>query len=173
MKSSKCIHEVPMAGHGGFLKIYKPATEIFYWADLRKDFKELVRQCETCQQTKYSTGKKQGELQPLPIPTKPWQDINMDFIIGLPNSYGHTIVLVVVDRFSKQAHFVALQPDYTASIVANKLVHSIIKLHRFPRNVVSDRDPLFLSKFWSQLMRFSGTKLRYSTAYHPRDRWPV
>lgn len=128
---------------------------------------ELIKQCEVCQQVKYPTGKKQGTLQPLPIRPKPWQDVMMDFIIGLPSSYGHTAVLVVVDRFSKQAHFAVLQPGYTASTVAEKLIQMVIKLHGFPRTVISNRDPLFLSKFWSQLMHSSGTELKFSTAYHP------
>lgn len=163
----KVYHDSPLSGHGGFLKMFKAATEVFFWIGMRKDIKNFVEQCAICQQIKYPTGRKQGTLHPLQAPTKPWQDVTMDFIIGLPNSHGHTKVLVVVDRFSKQAHFIALQPGYTASVVADKLVQSVIKLHGFPRTVVTDRDPLFLSRFWSQLMRYSGTELQYSTAYHP------
>lgn len=129
-------HDTPVAGHGGFRKTFKAITEVFYWKQMRKDILDYVTRCETCQQTKYSTGKKQGTLQPLPIPSRPWQDINMDFIIGLPNSYGHVAVLVVVDRFTKQAHFIALQLGFTASVVAEKLIQVVIKLHGFPRSIV-------------------------------------
>lgn len=76
---------------------------------------------------------------------------------------------MVVDRFTKQAHFIALQQGYTASQVAEKLVQQVIKLHGFPRSVVTDRDLLFLSKFWTQLMSYSGTKLHQSTTYHPES----
>lgn len=75
--------------------------------------------------------------------------------------------MVVVDRFMKQANFVALQPHYTVSIVAEKLVHSVVRLHGFPHTIITDRDPIFLSKFWSQIMCSCGTELRFSTAYHP------
>lgn len=128
---------------------------------------ELTKQCETCQHIKYPMEKKQGMLQPLPIPSKPWQDITIEFITGLPSSYGHVAILVVVDRFTKQSHFVGLQPRYTTSIVAEKLVQNVIKLHGFPRSVIMDQDPLFVSKFWTQLMQFTGTKLKHSTIYHP------
>lgn len=90
----------------------------------------------------------------------------MDFIVGLPNSKGFVAVLVVVDRFTKSAHFCLLKPSFTASQVAKVFVQNVIKLHGFPRSVVTDRDPLFLSKFWSQLIRFSGTK--HTTTYHPK-----
>lgn len=91
----------------------------------------------------------------------------MDFITALPNSKGNVAILVVVDRFTKQAHFIALQQGYTARVVDEKLIQQVIKLHGFPRSVVTDRDPLFLSNFWSQLMRYSGTKLHNCTTYHP------
>lgn len=74
----------------------------------------------------------------------------MDFIIGLPCSQGHTAILVVVDRFTKQAHFTALQTGFTASTVAERFMQIVIKLHGVPRSIVTDRDPLFLSKFWIQ-----------------------
>lgn len=117
---------------------------------MKDDIKKFIKQCEMCQQVKYLTGKKQGVLQPLPIPTKPWQDLTMDFITGLPISSGHTVVMVVVDRFSKQANFVALQPSCTASIVAEKLVHSVIRLHGFPCTIITDRVPIFLSKHYKK-----------------------
>lgn len=163
----KMYHEVPIAGHGGLQKTYKAVSETFYWPKMQQEIEELIKQCESCQQVKYNTTKKQGTLQPLPIPTKPWQDITMDFITGLPNSHGNVAILVVVDRFTKQAHFVALALGYTASVVAEKFVQHVVRLHGFPRSVVSDRDPLFTSKFWKHLMQFSGTKLHHSTAYHP------
>lgn len=142
------FHEIPMAGHGGFQKTYKAASKIFYWPGMRNDIEELVRQCENCQQVKYSTTKKQGTLQVLPIPSKPWQDITMDFIAGLPSFHGNIAILVVVDRFTKQVHFIALASGYTAGSVAEKFVQQIVRLHGFPKSVVLDRDPLFISKFW-------------------------
>lgn len=115
---------------------------MFYWPHMREDIKEQLKCCIICQQTKYSMEKKQGALQLLPIPVKPWQEITMDFITGLPNSHGYVAIYVVVDRLTKQAHFSALQPGYTASTVADKFVQSVVKLHGFPQSIISDRDPL-------------------------------
>ena len=93
----------------------------------------------------------------------------MDFIVQLPKSAGFTAILVVVDRFSKTGHFEALKPRFTAKGVARVFINSVAKLHGFPSTIVTDRDPLFLSRFWHHLFEFSGTKLHYSTAYHPQS----
>ena len=93
----------------------------------------------------------------------------MDFIVGLPSSNGHTAILAVVDRLTKLAHFMPLKPGFTAKVVATIFLDSIVRLHGFPHGIVSDRDPIFLSEFWRQLMRSGGTKLHYSTAYHPQS----
>ena len=93
----------------------------------------------------------------------------MDFIIQLPKSAGFTAILVIVDRFSKLGHFEALKPGFTVKEVARVFIRFVVKLHGFPLTIVSDCDPLFLSRFWRNLFEFSGTKLHYSTAYHPQS----
>lgn len=92
----------------------------------------------------------------------------MDFITHLPNSQNHTVVMVVVDRFSKGVHFGPLHSNFTAYKVANLFLDIICKLHGFPKSIVSDRNPIFVSQFWRELFRLSGTTLRLSTAYHPQ-----
>lgn len=94
-------HEVPMAGHGGIQKTYKVVSELFYWPNMKHDIEEWVKHCRECQQVKCSTEKKQGALQPLPIPSRPWQHITMDFITGLPKSQGYSSILVIIDWFTK------------------------------------------------------------------------
>ncbi|KAF7839024.1 Transposon Ty3-G Gag-Pol polyprotein [Senna tora] len=108
-----------------------------------------------------------GLLQPIEIPRKPWSVVTMDFITALPSSSGFTVILVVLDKLTKVAHFGALKGGYTASKVAAKFVEIVVKLHGFPSRIISDRDFIFLSQFWRNLMQLSGTKLSYSTAYHP------
>lgn len=76
--------------------------------------------------------------------------------------------MVVVDRYSKGAHFGALPTHYSAFKVVVLFLDCVYKLHGFPRSIVSDRDPVFVSHFWCELFKLSGTKLRMSTAYHPQ-----
>ncbi|XP_014511566.1 uncharacterized protein LOC106770264 [Vigna radiata var. radiata] len=98
--------------------------------------------CPTCQQTKYETQKPAGLLQPLPTPHDSWEDLSLDFITGLPPSVGHTVILVVVDRFSKGAHFGTLPNHFTAFRVAQLFMDMVCKHHGIPRSLVSDCDPI-------------------------------
>lgn len=95
--------------------------------------------------------------------------LTMDFITGLPISNGYATILVVVDRLSKQAHFCALPRSYSEPKVAELFVQMVCKLHGMPRTIISDRDAVFMSKFWSELFQLSGTVLRRTTAYHPQS----
>ena len=139
----------------------------FYWNGMREDVKTFVTQCLICQTTKYETKRPTGLLQPLPLPTAIWEDLSLDFITGLPPSNGFTVILVVVDRFSKGAHFGALPTCFTAFKVAKLFLDHICKYHGLPRSLVSDRDPIFTSRFWRELFKLCGTKLHMSTSYHP------
>ena len=102
---------------------------------------------------KHETCRPAGLLQPLPIPSKPWSDISMDFVESLPKSHRMDVVFVVVDRLTKYVHFIALSHPYSASKVAALFVQHVFKLHGMPSSIVSDRDPAFTSLFWSELMR--------------------
>jgi hypothetical protein len=85
---------------------------------MKQDIHKFVAKCEVCQRNKGETVKSPGTLQPLPIPPDIWKDISMDFITGLPKSGNKSVIMVVVDRLSKYAHFCALHHPFTASTVA-------------------------------------------------------
>ena len=135
---------------------------------MQKQVKKFVVACQICQQMKYEALSPAGLLQSLTIPEQVWTEVSMDFITGLPRTKGLDSIMVVVDRVNKYAHFVALGHPFTAKDVAKLFLKEIVRLHGFPKVIISDRDQIFLSHFWSELFLKAGTKLKYSTAYHPQ-----
>ncbi|PNY00079.1 hypothetical protein L195_g023353, partial [Trifolium pratense] len=119
-------------------------------------------------QAKHDTRAPAGLLQPLPIPNQVWEDIAMDFITGLPPSHGYTVIMVVIDRFTKYSHFCPLKVDYNSKTVAEAFMKTVVKLHGLPKSIISDRDKVFISKFWKELFSLQGTTLSMSSAYHPQ-----
>ena len=121
---------------------------------MSKAVKFFVFQCATCQRSKYDTTASPSLLRPLPIPKHVWQHITMDFIEGLPSSFGKQVIFIVVDRLSKASHFMALSHPYTVADVAQCFLDNVFKLHGFPDTITSDRDPVFVSHFWKEFMSF-------------------
>jgi len=135
---------------------------------MKDDVSKSVLQCLVCQQAKLHNMSPIGLLQLLTMPTQIWEDIAMDFIIGLPNSFGFTIIMVVVDWLLKYGHFVALKIYYNSRSVVEVFMEHIVKLHGLPKSIVSDRAKVFNSQFWQHLFKLKGTSLIMSSAYHPQ-----
>lgn len=114
-----------------------------------KEVQRYIRNCKACQTCKPDLAASPGLLQPLPIPSLIWTDISTDFIEGLSPSSGNHLIFVVVDRLSKYAHFIPLAHPYSALDVAQVFLDHIFKLHGMPNSITSDRDPTFLSQFWT------------------------
>jgi hypothetical protein len=123
----------------------------------------FVQQSNVCQHAKHLNTPPVGLLEPLPIPTGAWRDISMDFVEDLPTSEGFNVIMVIVDRYTKYAYFVPLKHP------SRQFVDSLVKLHGMLRTIVSDRDKIFTSTFWKLLFQKLGTKLNYTTTYHPQS----
>lgn len=159
-------HNTPVEGHAGIQHTLHRISSTFTWPSLKKHVQDFVNSCNNCQFVKSFSRAPQGPLQPLPIPGQVWDSVSMDFITHLPPSSGKTVILVVVDHLSKQAHFSALCTKFTAVQVADVFTRDAIRLHGVLTSVVSNRDPIFVSHFWQELFRLQGTQLLISSAYH-------
>jgi hypothetical protein len=163
------LHDSVVGAHSGILATYHRISKLFWWKGLKSDVEQFVKQCSICQQAKSERIHPSRLLQPLPIPLGAWQDLCLDFIEGLPKSEGYSYILVVVDRYSKYAHFFPLKHPYTTAQVAQIFLDNVVKLHGVPKSLVSDRDKIFTSSFWKHLFTLLRTKLALSTAYHPQS----
>ena len=108
-----------------------------------------------------------GLLQLLPLLEGTWKNITMYFIAGLPKLEGKDTIMVMVDRFSKYRHFIAMSHPFTAQEVAQVFIYHFYKFHRLPTTTVTDRDKVFTSLFRRELFKTLGVKLFISSVYHP------
>ncbi|XP_027171567.1 uncharacterized protein LOC113771150 [Coffea eugenioides] len=155
--------------HPGVTKMYHDVKGLYWWEGLKKDVAAFVQKCLICQQVKAEHQKSSGLLQPLEIPEWKWKHITMDFLTGLPKSQkGFDAIWVIVDRLTKSAHFLPVSMSFSLEKLVKLYTEEILRLHGIPVSIVSDRDPRFVSRFWQKFQDSLGTKLKFSTAYHPQ-----
>ncbi|KAL0185658.1 hypothetical protein M9458_017328, partial [Cirrhinus mrigala] len=161
-------HDSTLAGHPGVQRTITLIARAFWWRTLRRDVQLYVQACNICTRSKTTNTPSTGELQPLPIPKRPWSHISIDFVTGLPESQGKNTILTIVDRFSKAVHLVALTGLPSAKTTAELILEHVVHLHGFPKDIVSDRGPQFTAKFWQAFCRLIGTTSSLSSGFHPQ-----
>ena len=159
-------HGGGLMGHFGRDKTFVTLSKNYFWPKMFCEVSCFTNRCSTCRKAKYKA-QSHGLYMPLPIPYQPWEDISMDFVLGLPRTQsGKDSVFVVVDQFSKMAHFIPCNKIEDDAHVANLFCREILRLHVVPKTIISDRDIKFLSYFWKTLCAKLGIKLLFSSAYH-------
>ena len=133
-----------------------------------QDIKKYIQECDICQRKKIRARQPVRELQTIEVPSAPWTVVSNDFIVELPKLEGNTAVWVVVDLFSKEAHFVPLPGVPTAEETAGLYLKHIWKLHGIPEQMISDRGPQFTSHLMKGLFERLGVEGAYSTTCHPQ-----
>ncbi|KAL0554252.1 hypothetical protein IC582_008169 [Cucumis melo] len=162
-------HSSPFTMHPGSTKMYQDLRSVYWCRNMKREVADCVSRCLVCQQVKTPRQRPARLLQPLSVPGWKWESVSMDFITGLPKTLkGYTVIWVVVDRLTKSAHFVPEKSTYTASKWGQLYMTEIVRLHGVPVSIISDRDARFTSKFWKGLQLALGTRLDFSTAFHPQ-----
>jgi IS30 family transposase len=149
--------------------MYKDLKTRYWWNGMKRDVTKYVVLCDTCQRVKEEHQRPAGLLQPLKILEWKWEEIEMDFIVGLPRTQaGYDSIWVIVDRITKVAHFIAVKTTYSGVKLAELYMLRIVCLHGVSKKIMSDRGSQFTSKFWEKLHESMDTKLNFSSAYHPQ-----
>ena len=162
-------HNTAVAAHRGVTKTHVAVKQLFYWPNMKTDVHQYVTSCPVCVVSKYTNQHPIGLLNPISTPDRRWQQVTMDFVTGIPttSNYSYDMVMVVVDRLSKYAHFVPTYTTTTAKDIAWLFYEHIIRLHGVPEVIISDRDVRFNNTMWKELFTRMGTEIRLTTAYHP------
>ena len=161
-------HSTPAFGHPGRAKTLELLQREYYWQTMRAGVDCFVRNCDPCRRSRTARHAPFGLLRPLPVPRAPWQDISMDFVVGLPWSNGCDAIWVVADRLTKQRHLVPCRGDVDAKDLADLFLQWVFRLHGLPETITSDRGTQFASHFWGRLCGRLQIGRRMSTAFHPK-----
>jgi len=161
-------HNTPVGGHGGRWKTTKLVTRNYWWPGVMKEVGKYVNRCDAYQRHKNQSKAPAGKLMPNAIPEKPWSHISADFITKLPLAQGYDAILVVCDRFSKMAHFIATTEKTSAEGLAKLFRDHVWKLYGLPESIISDRGVQFAAGMMKELNNLLGIQMKLLTAYHPQ-----
>ncbi len=172
-KGMLCLHTIhnhhdhPTVGHFGETKTMELIHHKYHWPGQRHMVKDYMKSCTSCTHTKVPHHKPYGLLKQLPIPTQPWESILMDFIKQLPMSEGFTVILVIVDRLTKQSLFIPTHNTVDAPQLAQMFLTHVFSKHRTPGHVTSNCGTEFISHFFCSLGSLLNMKLHFMSGYHP------
>jgi reverse transcriptase-like protein/integrase-like protein/chromodomain-containing protein/aspartyl protease len=173
-QTMKEFHEHPTHGHQGIRKTMERIRRRFDFPGIKEEITKIINNCTLCARSKASRHKPYGELQPLPVPVKPWDSVAFDHITKLPPSkepmtkVAYDSIFVVTDRLTKYGYFIPYKESSNAEDLAYVFLRTIVSNHGLPTEIVSDRGTTFTANFWQALMAQLGTKHKLSTAYHPQ-----
>jgi hypothetical protein len=157
------------SGHAAFERLFPLVHRHYYWPKLAEDLKSWTRSCHGCQTSKAASTSKVGLVLPTDIPEERGEQLSMDFVTGLPRTAaGHDAILVVVDRLTKRVRLIPTAATCDAPEAARLFFRHVFPVFGLPQAIMSDRDSRFLSLFWKTLFSALGTKLNFTTAYHPQ-----
>jgi hypothetical protein len=161
-------HDSAYSIHPGSTNMYKDLKTQYWWYGMKQNVMEYVTLCDTSQRVKEEHQRLAGLSQPLKILEWNWEEIGMDFIVGLPRTQArYDSIWVIVDCLTKIAHFIPVKTTYSDVKLVELYMSRIMCLHRVPKKIVSDRGSQVTSKFWEKLHESMDTKLNLSLAYHP------
>lgn len=162
------VHEAPYeTAHAGPAKLWQVLAGRFYWKRMKKDVVNFCNTCDVCQKTKHRNFNKYGKLISNPVPLKPYESVSLDLITGLPLVDGFNAILVIVDRLSKHAQFIATVTALTTAGFAELFVRYVVCRFGIPDDLIADRDRRWTSDFWREVARFLKVRLALSSSRHP------
>jgi hypothetical protein len=168
----KIMHEAHCSRysiHPGTNKMYQDLKKSFWWTRMKREIVKYVSECDMCQRVKANHLRPAGNRQPLSIPEWKWENICMDFIVGLPHtSRGYNSIWVIVDLLTKSAHFILISTTYMVQQYVELYMSHIVRYHGIPKTIIYDRRSIFVARLWEQLHDYLGIHLIRSSAYHPQ-----
>ncbi len=166
-------HESRVHGHQGTWKTMERISRTYFFPNMRKTVEDVLKKCDVCKRTKHGRHKPYGMLKSPKTPKQAWKSIALDWVTKLPLSkepmtdVEYDSILVITDRLTKYGYFIPYLEASTAEDLAYWFLRTICANHGMPEEIISDRDRLLTSHFWTSLMQQLGTKHKLSTAYHP------
>ncbi|KAH0716653.1 hypothetical protein KY290_012914 [Solanum tuberosum] len=157
------------SNHPGATKMYRDLRVIYWWNGIKRDIAYFVARCSNCQQVKTEHQRLVGLTQDTDTHTWKWEEINMDFMVGLPRTRRqHDSIWFIMDRLTKSTHFLPFKVSYSAEDYSKLYIKEIVKFHGAPLSIISDRGTQFSFHFCRSFQNGLGTQMKLSTAFHPQ-----